>query len=1196
MATSEISATPVAVDNPSALEPHTEAGPSSALALKNSTTHSLNSVLVPIEASASDAPPLPAPGQRSLRQKAEHIWNGLPTAAKTTLILAVIGSILLIAYSIVALIIAIILTSLMLARVLWFISTRPVSTTLLPFKVIFGAIISGVLVAFILVALLSCRQFGWRLYSRLGVDYRQKGAEKLQRLAFVAHAFNALVKLDSIFLITVSALGIDVSIEHRETPSATILGLTIGNFFLCAAITVWGVITASTSAAALQQRRLLVFDIVAPLSFLGPIALIVIYSDLDDDVANAWVSLLLACLVFMGTRFGLWAVLHAVVRNTAKMGFVAGRVVVRASTKGNNSSSKNVDTLVEPLHEGAWLGKPAPRNPRKIRFFQLSHDGSTLRWGWTKFVRLYYVQEVVSSPEALTLTLTFVLDSELTLLFPNEVVLEQWRRGIEHAMVLLMRPDGDGAPGSSSMDSLHSNNVGKRERTAGRGRGAAAQQTTAQGAAASARAASASLVDSHLEEGVLRILGMNIRRVSKPSSNTHPARGGTPEANELECSTPPIISRSHSTAEVLGTATPLEPLLPTTAAPNNTAVASAGQLQKRQRMAAFLSAAAAATMGRLQSSGGKIPFSSPPSSSIPMATSSGVSAVPAGTSPGSARMFLPWLRATMSPAAAATNAATGEYADGEDIGLKEGGSLRKKRRGTMVSVGTQTDDIEIENGLSSASVDQEGPAVKRTSTRTTGTVTSDEENAYLASGYAGLMAAAAAAAGAGNGGLGGCTSNPTPSAAAGGFGFGQRFSETPGPLPALPPVDGIYTTNTSPSQLGALALSIPDGVTGAPNPGSNSLHGGFGVNFGGIRSPTAVALATGTATTTPGTPVAFPPAASASATSPNTLMTPSSSQLAISVDVIDYEELAMGKLLGAGSEGAVYAAWYLETPVAVKRFNRVEDSLHEVAMYLGVGSHDNVVALRALCQHENAMYLILEYCPRGTLDAMLHHSAPQQWEPARLVPLVRSIARGMHHLHSRGIVHRDLKPANIFIGHGQTMKVGDFGMARYVGPSSCSSSGGPLSPTSPLGSPPNAPPTGLIRLSPGVIGTTQYAAPELINEDLRPQTESDAEWAMKVDVWSFGVTLWEIMERKRPFEGASSVAVEAMWLNNPYQARMPPVKVPESVDVAGKRVIRGLSDLVEDCTRVDPMARPSFGAVLRRLRTLSSSSSSSSSG
>ena len=65
------------------------------------------------------------------------------------------------------------------------------------------------------------------------------------------------------------------------------------------------------------------------------------------------------------------------------------------------------------------------------------------------------------------------------------------------------------------------------------------------------------------------------------------------------------------------------------------------------------------------------------------------------------------------------------------------------------------------------------------------------------------------------------------------------------------------------------------------------------------------------------------------------------------------------------------------------------------------------------------------------------------------------------------------------MGHGQTMKVGDFGMARYVG-----------LPNGTVGihSPPNSPgsPSALVRLSPGILGTTQYAAPELINETLRP--------------------------------------------------------------------------------------------------------------
>ena len=82
------------------------------------------------------------------------------------------------------------------------------------------------------------------------------------------------------------------------------------------------------------------------------------------------------------------------------------------------------------------------------------------------------------------------------------------------------------------------------------------------------------------------------------------------------------------------------------------------------------------------------------------------------------------------------------------------------------------------------------------------------------------------------------------------------------------------------------------------------------------------------------------------------------------------------------------------------------------------GSHDNIVALRGLCQHEGRYALVMEYCPRGTLDVLLHHTASKHMEVSRLLLLIRSIARGMLHLHTRRppILHRDLKPANIFVG------------------------------------------------------------------------------------------------------------------------------------------------------------------------------------
>lgn len=55
------------------------------------------------------------------------------------------------------------------------------------------------------------------------------------------------------------------------------------------------------------------------------------------------------------------------------------------------------------------------------------------------------------------------------------------------------------------------------------------------------------------------------------------------------------------------------------------------------------------------------------------------------------------------------------------------------------------------------------------------------------------------------------------------------------------------------------------------------------------------------------------------------------------------------------------------------------------------------------------------------------------------------------------------------------------------------------------------------------------------------------------------MTLWEILERRRPFEGLTQHAVQAQWMSDPYAARLPPVRLPDQLDRAGKRILRGLS-------------------------------------
>jgi hypothetical protein len=678
----------------------------------------------------------------------------------------------------------------MMARVVWFIVTRPALTNFLPLKVIWGVLVIVVQVMYVICALISCRQFGWRLYSRLGVDFRRPGAINIQRLAFIANLFNALVKLDFAFLVVVCALGINVSVEERETIDVPIFTISICTFFVDLAISIFGlVITSSTK----WGKRILMFHLLMPLSYAGPIAIMVLYKTGSADIANAGTSVIIAGCVFMVFRSALWWTLHLVAKSS-HMILVHGRVTVRRDSFRSWNMDEHMpvkDPVLYPLFEGAWIGKPTPSNKKKTRYFQLSHDGSTLRWGWKKYVRMYYVQGITYSPENMSITLTFLLDSDLTLLFPNQKTFLAWKKGLEKLLIMLLSPEGTLkglAAERSIMDQLDSSD--DRDR------------------------------------GILSRLGLRAMSFGRTGQSS----------GRFEAPTTPENSGTHS--QVLKTP-------------------STEQLQRRQKMASYLF----------------------------------------HTSSGEIKSPISWF--------------LGKTPVENDLKMSAGQ--------TMISVGTQTDPNELRR-LSIS------PRYK----------TDEEKTADVAAEYAAML------------------NMP-------GFGTPELKDSDSG-LPKTHSM--IRDSGTAP--LSPMALS--------------SDRNKHSLDF----LETSPSLRSGAA-----------------------------ANLAVSVDVIDFDALSVGKLLGSGSEGDVHAAWYLETPVAVKRFNNFDDASYEAGMYLAVGLHDNVVSLRALCQHDDDIYLIMEYCPRGNLDSMLHYSAPSQWDPAKLLPLIRAIARAMHHLHSRNILHRDLKPAYV---------------------------------------------------------------------------------------------------------------------------------------------------------------------------------------
>jgi tRNA A-37 threonylcarbamoyl transferase component Bud32 len=212
--------------------------------------------------------------------------------------------------------------------------------------------------------------------------------------------------------------------------------------------------------------------------------------------------------------------------------------------------------------------------------------------------------------------------------------------------------------------------------------------------------------------------------------------------------------------------------------------------------------------------------------------------------------------------------------------------------------------------------------------------------------------------------------------------------------------------------------------------------------------------------------------------------------------------------LGAGGMGVVLLAEHalLRRKAALKAMRPelaadrawVERFLREARAAAAV-SHQGLVAIHDAGESAGRTWLAFEFVSGGDLDARLAADGPLP--PRRALAMIAACAEALQALHEAGLVHRDIKPHNIFLDARGRPKLGDFGLARDAGGADRMTMTG----------------TGM--------GTPAYMAPEQANGD--PHID------IRADIHALGGTLYTMLTRRTPFQGATPWAVVNAVLNDP---------------------------------------------------------------
>eukprot|EP00028_Trichosphaerium_sp_Am-I-7-wt_P004574 CAMPEP_0168515384 /NCGR_PEP_ID=MMETSP0405-20121227/4720_1 /TAXON_ID=498012 /ORGANISM="Trichosphaerium sp, Strain Am-I-7 wt" /LENGTH=295 /DNA_ID=CAMNT_0008534785 /DNA_START=970 /DNA_END=1857 /DNA_ORIENTATION=- len=247
------------------------------------------------------------------------------------------------------------------------------------------------------------------------------------------------------------------------------------------------------------------------------------------------------------------------------------------------------------------------------------------------------------------------------------------------------------------------------------------------------------------------------------------------------------------------------------------------------------------------------------------------------------------------------------------------------------------------------------------------------------------------------------------------------------------------------------------------------------------------------------------------------------------------------KRLGEGSMGVVYSGHYRGEEVAIKIIKFadmetlfLEQFVTEVLMMSQVTNHPNILRLIGACIEDPYLSIVTELVPFGSLRDLLDDRRVAITE-ARIRKVAMDTSEAVAYLHSKGFIHRDLKTDNLFVcDRWQNVKVGDFGLAVAIEKNSRIKS---------------------------QVGTLAYCAPEIFGKH---------GYNSKVDVYSFGIVVWEMHTRKRPWESTEDIKESILG----------------GVKLEMPKCSFFWQFLMQRCWQYDPIDRPTFKKVRRAVENM----------